>query len=79
MNETKNNFWLMADKWHSTYVARDKVGDFSGGILHPRTMANLDSKGLGPKGRIRIGRKVAYDANELCKWLAARAKPLDHE
>ncbi|MGO9017268.1 MAG: hypothetical protein ACLQVJ_02860 [Syntrophobacteraceae bacterium] len=79
MTATKLTFQTMAEKWRSPYVSRDKVGEFSGGILHPRTLANLDCKGEGPKGRIRIGRKVAYDVNELCKWLAARSKAVDQE
>lgn len=72
MSDTKSKFRTMAEMWRSPYVARDKVAEFSGGILHPRTLANLDSKGKGPAGRIRIGRKVAYDVKELCDWLASR-------
>ncbi|MGO9373798.1 MAG: hypothetical protein ACLQBD_17040 [Syntrophobacteraceae bacterium] len=74
MSEPKFNYHMMVARWGSPYVAREKVGEFSGGILHPRTLANLDSKGLGPKGRIRVGRKVAYDVVELCRWLAARTE-----
>jgi len=77
MSTAESNFKVMAEKWNSPYVARDKVGEFSGGILHPRTIANLDCRGEGPKGRIRIGRKVAYDAIELAKWLASRAKEVE--
>jgi len=67
----------MAEKWRAPYVSRDRVAEFTGGIINPRTLANYDSKGEGPRGRIRVGRKVAYEVNELCKWLAARAKALD--
>lgn len=66
----------MADKWPSTYVSREKVGEFSGGILHPRTLANLDSKGLGPQ-RYRVGRKVVYHVDDLCDWLSLRAREID--
>ena len=76
MSESISKFQLMAEKWRTPFVARDRVAEFSGGILHPRTMANLDSNGKGPKGRIRVGRKVAYEVNELCKWLASRAQEL---
>lgn len=31
-------------------IARGEVGKITGGLLHPRTCANLDSQGLGPKG-----------------------------
>jgi hypothetical protein len=65
-------------QWPSPYVSRDKVGEFSGGILHPRTMANLDSLGQGPKGRIRMnGKKITYPVDELINWLEARCDLVD--
>ena len=63
----------LADKWPSGIVARTKVGEFSGGILNPRTLANLDSQGLGPKKRIQIGNKIAYPVDSLIEWLQGRA------
>lgn len=65
---------IMATRWPSPYVAREKVGEFTGGILTPKTMANLDSLNLGVKGRIKVGRKVAYPTNELIAWLESRSK-----
>jgi hypothetical protein len=62
----------LADKWPSTLVARDKVGVFSGGLLHPRTMANHDSAGTGVKGRFRLGRKIAYPVPALLEWMESR-------
>lgn len=58
--------------WPAPIVARSEVGKFSGGILHPRTMANLDSLGQGP-GKIVIGGKVGYYTEVLAKWTEARA------
>jgi len=40
-------------------------------------MANLDSLGKGPKGRIRIGKKVAYKVEDLVKWMQERAAGCD--
>ena len=57
--------------WQSPIVARAQVGTFSGGLLHPRTMANLDALGAGP-GKIVAGRRVAYDRDELARWLESR-------
>ena len=57
--------------WQSPIVARSEVGRFSGGILHPRTMANLDSLGQGP-GKIVIGGKVGYYTEVLAKWTEDR-------
>lgn len=61
----------LTDKWPSALVAREKVGEFSGGTLHPRSMANLDSLNQGPPS-VKLGRKVAYPAIELVEWLIKR-------
>ena len=67
------SFQLMADKWPSPFVARQEVEHFTGGIVNPKYIANLDSQGLGPKGRIRVGRKIAYPVSEFIQWLESRA------
>ena len=53
-------FQSMADRWPSTWVARQEIKRFTGGIINPKYLANLDSQGKGPEGRIRVGRKIAY-------------------
>jgi hypothetical protein len=65
----------LARKWPSEIVAREMIGQFSGGLLHPRTMANHDSKGTGPEGAIRCGRKIAYPVGSLINWMQERAAP----
>ena len=67
----------LKDKWPSTLVARSRIAEFSGGTLTPGTLANLDSKGLGPLNRIRVGRKVAYPVAELIEWMLERSELLD--
>jgi hypothetical protein len=70
MNEQNSIFASLRDKWPSTIVFRGKVNEFSGGVLNPRTLANLDSKGEGPKGRIRInGKRIAYTVESLIAFL----------
>lgn len=66
------DFSGMADRWPSTMVAREKVEDFTGGIMNRRYLANLDAKGEGPP-RVRIGRKIAYPVIDFVAWLEARA------
>jgi hypothetical protein len=61
------------EKWGSPVVLRTEVGVFSGGLLHPRTLANLDSLGEGPL-KITCGRKVAYRAVDLADWLRGKIK-----
>ena len=68
-----NEFQKMATQWPSTIVAREKIGEFTGGVISPTYMANLDSKGLGPARIIRIGRKAAYSVEDLVDWLEDRA------
>jgi len=72
-------FSKLVSNWPSAIVARSEVGKFSGGLLHPRTLANLDSQGLGPVGRIRIGRMIAYPVEELATWMRQRSRPVDSQ
>lgn len=69
----KVNLSPLAARWPSSLVAREKIAEFTGGILTPKTLANLDATGEGPKGRITVGRKVAYPVDLLIAWLEARA------
>ena len=68
------DFQDLARKWPSTIVARTEVGRFSGGLISPAYLRNLDSQGLGPAKKVRIGQKIAYPADELARWLASRVR-----
>lgn len=63
----------LAESWTAPFVERQHLTKFSGGVLNARTMANLDSKGKGIRGRISIGRKVLYPVQEVVAWMEARA------
>ncbi len=41
---------------------------------HPRTLANKDSLGVGPKGRFSNGRKVWYLRDPYFEWLSQNIK-----
>ena len=73
MSNSKGIFASLADSWPSSFVSRGEVGKFSGGLLHPRSMANLDSLGRGPEGKVSIGRKIAYPIESLIQWMEKRA------
>lgn len=73
---TAFDFSELLDSWPSPLVAREKVAEFSGGLLHPATLANHDSRGDGPRGRVRVGRKIAYPAKGLVEWMQGRAESL---
>jgi hypothetical protein len=64
----------LAGRWPSAWVARQEVDRFTGGIVSEKYIANLDSLGRGPKGRIRCGRKIAYSVTALVEWLESRAE-----
>lgn len=69
----KDIFEQLVDSWPAPIVARREVSRFSGGVLNPRTLANLDSLGEGPP-KIKIGEKmVAYPTKSLVAWMRDRA------
>lgn len=62
----------------SGYILRKDLTEKTGGLLHGRTMANLDSLGLGIPGRLLIGkRKVAYPVQAVVEYLKKLVK-VDH-
>lgn len=70
---TTDIYEQMAARWPSAIVARKEVAKFSGGLLNPRTMANLDSRGEGAP-KIKWGsRAVFYPVSDLITWLRARS------
>ena len=73
MAEQTIDLSAFATSWGAPYVERSKVAEFSGGALNDRTMANLDSKGQGIEGRIRMGRNILSPVQELVPWMEARA------
>ncbi len=58
--------------WPSPVVARSEISTFTGGLLAPRSLANLDSLKKGPGGKVRLGRSVGYEKAALIDWLTAR-------
>lgn len=64
----------MAARWPSAIVARQQISKFSGGLLNPRTMANMDSRGEGPPREKMGDRIVFYPVSGLVAWLRARVQ-----
>lgn len=73
MDNNRIDLSHMAAKWPSSIVTRRDFGKFSGGAVSPGTVANADHKGIGPRGRFRIGQKTAYTVEAAIRWLEARA------
>jgi hypothetical protein len=68
------NFKKLAERWPSAWVARQEVDRFTGGVVSEKYLANLDSRGLGVKDRVRVGRKIAYPVDSLVSWLESRSE-----
>jgi hypothetical protein len=62
----------LKDKWPSAVVTRDKVEEFTGGMLTRGTMANLDCRGEGPPRFYWSERKIVYPVDKFIEWLAKR-------
>lgn len=73
-NKTRPDFSAMAEKWPSSHVSRDKIGEFSGGVITPGYLANLDSSKKGPPEKVRCGRKIVYPVASFVRWLEARSE-----
>lgn len=62
----------MGATWPSEIIARKQIGTFTGGMMSPRTLANLDCLGVGPAGVVKIGNTVGYSKRSLLEWLIAK-------
>lgn len=63
----------MKTAWPSAIVARQRIAEFSGGIISPGTLANEDCRGTGPKGRFQILNKTVYSVDSVIDWLEKKA------
>lgn len=68
------DFSILAENWPSPFVARKEVGKLTGGVVNPKTLSNLDSQGMGPNGRFRMGHNVFYLVVELIRWMEKRSE-----
>jgi predicted DNA-binding transcriptional regulator AlpA len=76
MSEKVIDFSMIANFCPSPYLSREEVERVTGGLVTAKYLANLDSDGKGPAGRIRLGRKVAYPVQDVIRWLEERTKPV---
>ena len=67
------HFESLKEQWKKPYVSRQEVKAFSSGMVHPRTLANLDSLGRGPKGAFKLHGKVFYPVDDMIRWMEAQA------
>ena len=63
-----DDFLEMVDSRLPEFCSRRKAEEAMDGLLKARTLANLDSKGIGPGG-ILVGKKIMYKKSDLLNWL----------
>lgn len=69
----KDLFQRMADNWEGEIIARTEVKRFTGGMLSPGYIANLDAKGEGPPGKIKFKGRIGYDKTLFVQWMRNRS------
>jgi len=77
--EKESPFRRMAAKWPSSVVSRSEVPRFTGGLMTIKYIQNLDSAGLGPAGRVRVGRKIVYPVDAFIEWLELRSSAIPEQ
>jgi len=73
MEKSNLDLKSLKEKWGSAWIARNQVGTFTGGLVAPRTMANHDSFGTGPK-RFKVKNKTGYQVDDFLEWLEGHIK-----
>ncbi|MBQ3565180.1 MAG: hypothetical protein IJA14_03450 [Alphaproteobacteria bacterium] len=63
----------------SGFVTRKELQKLTGGLISSRTIANLDSSGVGIKNRTVIGSKVVYKIDDVIEWLQANTKLINFD
>ena len=71
-SQNKPDFTQIIKNNPSGYILRTNLSEKTGGLLHGRTMANLDSQKIGIPGKISIGRKVAYPVQSVVEYLQSK-------
>ncbi len=55
-------------------LTRQKIYELTGGLISPKTLANMDSEGTGIRPRMKIGGKVAYPKGPTIEFLKQRSR-----
>lgn len=76
MKARKSLFSGMAERWPSSIVSRREIPKFTGGAISAKYIQNMDSLGIGPGGRFRVGKMVVYPLDQLLDWLDKRSSTI---
>lgn len=73
MTKQSNMSFIQKNKYEDQlFMTRESIEMFTGGAIKARSIANLDSLGLGPPNKMRLGRKVVYQRDAVMEWLQDR-------
>jgi len=67
-----NDSYSELEKVLPPVFSRVVAAQLLGGLMSVGRLANLDSLGQGPQGRISLGRKVGYERSAFIVWLRSR-------
>ena len=73
--EIENSFNVLEKILQEKYpfgIPRKEIGKATGGILHPRTCANLDCLKQGIPGRFKCGRNTIYPVQSVIYFLQSK-------
>lgn len=65
----KSSFFIALAKVLPPVFTRETASQSMGGIFSAKTLSNLDANNAGPRIKIKIGKKVAYEKNDFIMWL----------
>lgn len=71
-NNHTDVYEAMIARWPSSVVARRQVGEFTGGLITPKSLANADCLGQGPAERLEICGRIGYPVDAFVEWLRSR-------
>ena len=69
-----HDFFQAVAKELPAIFSRETASRAIGGLISARTMANEDSKGVGPMAKAKIGNRVAYTREDFLEWLRRKVK-----
>jgi hypothetical protein len=67
--KTNEMFFEKLESYLPPFFTRQEAAKHLGNVIAPRTLRNLDNKGIGPGVAVRIGHKVAYERENFIEWL----------
>lgn len=62
----------LCDVWPSAFVARSEATRFTGGGIATGTLANKDSRGVGPKEKYYVNGRIVYPKRVLAEWFVSQ-------